>query len=115
MKTKKTSVKKKWTIVLYLSILFSIVLIGQDIIRELVFFGRDLDHFEQSLEEELKTSLKSDIEAKEELINFQLATMEEDFSAHIKQNVIGLKTIVEETYFLTSNELNEDQATDLVE
>lgn len=114
MNTQKTSVKKNWTIVLYLSILFSLVLIGQDLFRELVFFGRDLDQFEDNLEDDLKISLKSDVEAKEELINYDLASIEETFPAHIKENLQGISHVIDEAYILTNNQLVEEEVVALI-
>lgn len=115
MNSQKQEVRKKWRIVLYLSILFTFVLLGQDLIRELVFFRRDIDQFSLSLQEDLKESLKSDVEAKENLINFQLTSLEEDFRLHIKSNLHTLNTIIDEAIILNNETLTEEQAIAIVE
>jgi len=115
MNSQKQKVQKRWRIVLYLSILFTFVLLGQDLVRELVFFRRDINQFSTSLQEDLKGSLKNDVEAKEDLIQFQLTSLNEDVRQHIKDNIKTLSMILNEATILNMDSLEETAAISLVE
>jgi diguanylate cyclase (GGDEF)-like protein len=78
MSNAKLKLQKKWQLVLLVSVLFLVVLVAQDIIREIVVFNRNIE----ILESEFERDLKEDVN---ELVRY----VENNFSI-VYSNIIDL-------------------------
>jgi len=97
MYDKRKKIEKNWRLVIILSITLFIVIISQDIAREIVVFNQELGDLKTDLVNELKDGLEEEVEFRVTEINRITDNMNSQFDRHIIETISPLKIIVDRT------------------
>jgi len=94
MYDKRKKIEKNWRLVIILSITLFIVIISQDIAREIVVFNQELGDLKTDLVNELKDGLEEEVEFRVTEINRITDNMNSQFDRHIIETISPLKILV---------------------
>jgi len=93
----KSKIRKNWKMVIYVTVLFVLLLIIQDIVKEIYVFNSNIASFEEALNTRIKDELKTDVSYRVKEIELNIENIENSIDEHVMEDL--------ETVIFSSEEL----------
>jgi len=103
----KVRIRKNWKYVLYISILFMLAIIVQDIVKEAIVFDNNVDTFRYELNTRIKEDIFEEVDLRVREIESSINNVNDELSEHIIGDL--------EPLLFTINALNSNNASETIE
>jgi len=87
----KSKIRKNWKMVIYVTVLFVLLLIIQDIVKEIYVFNSNIASFEEALNTRIKDELKTDVSYRVKEIELNIENIENSIDEHV---IDDLQTLI---------------------
>jgi diguanylate cyclase (GGDEF)-like protein len=108
----RTPLSRRWHLVIVLSVVFLVLLLMQDVIREVLIFNQEIDRIEQELEDDIEEDVRDLVQTVVSELNYTISNLDENAALHAEDNLSDLLFATEAHVALslgsTSAELTDD-------
>lgn len=105
----KEKIRKNWTYVAYLAVLFMIAIIMQDVVKESIVFDYNIDLFQNELNIRLQEEVYKEVDFRVKEIESNIERVNDDLEEHILEDLDPLKFAITSQNELISSETQDNK------